>query len=104
VARETIVDAFTSGAFASPSYIGKRAKVLARDWSPEFSLALSLKDAQLNVELQDEVGMRLDVLRAIARAVKSAVASGLGEEDLYAIEKWFAASAAPPRGPSKRSR
>ncbi len=90
LARETIVDAFTSGAFASPSYIGKRAKVLAHDYTPEFSLALSLKDAQLNVELQDEVGMRLDVLRAIARAVKSAVASGLGEEDLYAIEKWFA--------------
>jgi hypothetical protein len=60
------------------------------------------------------VGMRLDVLRAIARAVKSAVASGLGDEDLYAIEKWFAASsgrgrlgaanAARRRAPSKRSR
>jgi 3-hydroxyisobutyrate dehydrogenase len=102
--RKTIVEAFTTGAFASPSYIGKRAKVLARDWTPEFSLALSLKDARLNVELQDEVGMRLDVLRAIARAVKSAVASGLGEEDLYAIEKWFALSAVRPHAPSRRSR
>jgi 3-hydroxyisobutyrate dehydrogenase-like beta-hydroxyacid dehydrogenase len=104
LARATIVEAFTTGAFASPSYVGKRAKVLARDWAPEFSLALSLKDAKLNVELQDEVGMRLHVLRAIARAVKSAVASGLGEEDLYAIEKWFALSAARRRAPSKRSR
>jgi 3-hydroxyisobutyrate dehydrogenase-like beta-hydroxyacid dehydrogenase len=89
LSRETIVDAFTSGAFASPSYIGKRAKVLARDYAPEFSLALALKDAKLNIELQDEVGLRLDVLRTIARTLKSAVREGLGEEDLYAIEKWF---------------
>ena len=50
-----------------------------------------MKDAALNVELQDEVGMPLDVMRTIARVVKRAVASGLGGEDLYAIEKWFAA-------------
>jgi 3-hydroxyisobutyrate dehydrogenase-like beta-hydroxyacid dehydrogenase len=89
LSRETIVDAFTSGAFASPSYIGKRAKVLARDYAPEFSLALALKDAKLNIELQDEVGLRLDVLRTIARTLQSAVRGGLGEQDLYAIEKWF---------------
>jgi len=73
LSRETIVDAFTSGAFASPSYIGKRA----------------MKDAKLNIELQDEVGLRLDVLRTIARTLQSAVRGGLGEQDLYAIEKWF---------------
>jgi 3-hydroxyisobutyrate dehydrogenase len=88
--REVLVDAFTNGAFASPSYVGKRAKVLARDFSPEFSLALALKDASLNVELQDEVGIRLDVVRSIASVLKRAVASGLGGEDLYSVEKWFA--------------
>jgi 3-hydroxyisobutyrate dehydrogenase-like beta-hydroxyacid dehydrogenase len=97
LSREAIVEAFTSGAFASPSYLGKRAKVLARDYSPEFSLGLALKDAALNVELQEEVGLRLDVLRAIQRAVKRAVASGLGDEDLFAIEKWFAGGASAPR-------
>lgn len=108
LSREVLVDAFTSGAFASPSYVGKKAKVLARDFSPEFSLALALKDASLNVELQDEVGLKLDVLRTIARVLKKAVASGLGEEDLYAVEKWFARRAAPtaprPRSRAKRSR
>jgi 3-hydroxyisobutyrate dehydrogenase-like beta-hydroxyacid dehydrogenase len=112
--REVLVDAFTNGAFASPSYIGKRAKVLARDFSPEFSLALALKDATLNVELQNEVGVRLDVVRSITRVLKHAVAAGLGDEDLYAVEKWFAASKRPdnragatkaPRGSrAKRSR
>ena len=103
--REVLVDAFTSGAFASPSYIGKRAKVLARDYAPEFSLALTLKDAALNIELQDEVGIRLDVVRSIvARTVKKAVGAGLGGEDLYAIEKWFALSPPPRRARAKGRR
>jgi 3-hydroxyisobutyrate dehydrogenase len=105
LSREIIVDAFTNGAFASPSYVGKRAKVLARDYSPEFSLALASKDATLNIELQDEVGLRLDVLRTIARTVKSAVRSGLGEKDLYAIEEWFERPTSPrPAKRAKRSR
>jgi 3-hydroxyisobutyrate dehydrogenase-like beta-hydroxyacid dehydrogenase len=104
LAREVLVDAFTSGAFASPSYVGKRAKVLARDFTPEFSLALALKDATLNVELQDEVGLELDVLRAIARVLERAVASGLGEEDLYAVEKWFRARPTRRARPAPRAR
>jgi 3-hydroxyisobutyrate dehydrogenase-like beta-hydroxyacid dehydrogenase len=101
LAREVLVDAFTSGAFASPSYLGKRAKVLAHDYTPEFSLALTLKDAALNIELQDEVGLELEVVRAIARTIAKAVRSGLGDEDLYAIEKWFSRATG---GRVKRSR
>jgi 3-hydroxyisobutyrate dehydrogenase-like beta-hydroxyacid dehydrogenase len=90
LARQVLVDAFTSGAFATPSYSGKREKVLARDYTPEFALALALKDVALNVALQEEVGLRLPVQREIAREVAQAVAEGLGEEDLFAIEKYFA--------------
>lgn len=108
LSREVLVEAFTSGAFASPSYLGKRAKVLARDFRPEFSLALARKDAELNIELQDEVGLSLEVLRAIARVLDQAVDAGLGEEDLYAVEKWFArtpeAVNPKPRSRAKRSR
>jgi glyoxylate/succinic semialdehyde reductase len=102
LAREVLVDAFTSGAFASPSYVGKRAKVLAHDYAPEFSLALALKDAELNVELQDEVGLPLEVLRTIARVLAKAVRAGLGEEDLYAVEKWFARDRVTPRATAGR--
>jgi 3-hydroxyisobutyrate dehydrogenase-like beta-hydroxyacid dehydrogenase len=95
LARDIVVDAFTSGAFASPSYIGKRAKVLARDYTPEFSLALSRKDAALNLELQEEVELPLPVTHEIVKAIDRAIAAGLGELDLYAIEKYFAREGSP---------
>ena len=89
--RETLVEAFTTGAFATPSYIGKRAKVLARDFSPEFSLSLALKDCAANVELQRDVGLTLPVHRECMRELEEAVREGLGEEDLFALEKHFLA-------------
>lgn len=90
LARETVVQAFTSGAFASPSYVSKRDKVLARDYgSAEFTLALALKDGALNLALQQEVGLTLPVQREITREVAQAIAEGLGDEDLFAMEKYF---------------
>jgi 3-hydroxyisobutyrate dehydrogenase-like beta-hydroxyacid dehydrogenase len=91
LARKTIIEAFTTSAFASPSYVGKRAKVLARDWSPEFTLALTLKDVLLNLELQDELRVSLPVHRAIATQVRRAVENGLGDLDLFAMESYYLA-------------
>lgn len=91
LARETLVEAFTGGAFATPAYLGKRDKVLARDYGDaHFTLALALKDGALNVALQDEVGLALPVQREIAREVAQAVGDGLGDLDLYGIERYFA--------------
>lgn len=90
LARDVVLDAFTSGAFASPSYVGKRDKVLARDYAPEFSLSLALKDCLLASELQAEVGMTLPVHRAIVSDVSAGVTEdGLGELDLFALEKHY---------------
>jgi 3-hydroxyisobutyrate dehydrogenase-like beta-hydroxyacid dehydrogenase len=90
LARETVVEAFTSGAFASPSYVTKRERVLAADYGkPDFTLALALKDGALNVALQEEVGLTLPVQREIAREVAQAVGQGLGDLDLFGIEKYF---------------
>ena len=69
--RDTIVDAFTTGAFASPSYVGKKPKVLVRDYSPEFTLALALKDAKLGEALGAEVGIDLPVMRDLVREESS---------------------------------
>jgi 3-hydroxyisobutyrate dehydrogenase-like beta-hydroxyacid dehydrogenase len=70
--------------------VGKRNKVLARDYSPEFSLALALKDCLLASELQEEVGLRLPVHRAILSDVTAGVTQdGLGELDLFALEKHY---------------
>ncbi|MDB5217837.1 MAG: 6-phosphogluconate dehydrogenase, NAD-binding [Myxococcaceae bacterium] len=89
LARDVLLDAFTTGAFATPSYVGKRDKLLARDFTPDFALALALKDGMLNAALQDEVGLKLPVLRAILRDIEGGVAEGLGELDLFALEKHY---------------
>lgn len=90
LSREHIVEAFTTGAFATPSYVGKRPKVLARDYSPDFALALALKDAALAVELQYELDMKLPVHRAVVRDLEEAVTAGLGKEDLFGLERLYA--------------
>lgn len=90
LARDILLDAFTTGAFASPSYVGKRDKVLARDFTPDFSLALALKDCALNRALQEELGVELPVHRAIFEDIASGVKEGLGELDLFALEKHYA--------------
>jgi 3-hydroxyisobutyrate dehydrogenase-like beta-hydroxyacid dehydrogenase len=88
--REALLDAFTSGAFSTPSYVAKRARVLARDYGkPDFTLALALKDGALNVALQEEVGLPLPVQREMAREVAQAIGEGLGEDDLYGLERYF---------------
>jgi 3-hydroxyisobutyrate dehydrogenase-like beta-hydroxyacid dehydrogenase len=89
LARDIVLDAFTTGAFASPSYVGKRAKVLARDYTPEFSLDLTLKDCVLNRDLQDELGIVLPVHRAIVADVEAGIGEGLGSLDLFALEKHY---------------
>ncbi len=89
LSRETIIEAFTTGAFASPSYIGKKPKVLVRDYSPEFTLALALKDAKLGEDLGREAGMDLPVLRDLVREIEAGIRAGLGEEDLFALEKAY---------------
>ena len=89
LARDVLLDAFTTGAFATPSYVGKRDKLLARDYAPDFALALALKDCALNAALQEEVGMNLPVHRAIVRDVEAGLKEGLGELDLFALEKHY---------------
>ena len=89
LARDVLLDACTTGAFATPSYLGKRDKVLARDYAPDFALALALKDCELNVALQDEVGLTLPVHRAIVSDVAAGVREGNGELDLFALEKHY---------------
>lgn len=96
LSREHVVEAITSGAFSTPSYQGKRAKVLARDYSPDFALALALKDSALAVELQYELGMKLPVHRAIVRDLEDAVRAGLGDEDLFGLERLYAGRPKPP--------
>jgi 3-hydroxyisobutyrate dehydrogenase len=89
LARDILIDAFTTGAFATPSYVGKRNKLLARDFTPEFTLALALKDSLLALALQHELQLSLPVHRAIVSDIERGVMAGLGDLDLFALEKHY---------------
>jgi 3-hydroxyisobutyrate dehydrogenase-like beta-hydroxyacid dehydrogenase len=89
VARRTLLEALAQSAFATPSFVQKREKLLAKDYSPEFSLSQAAKDTRLNVDLQQEGGLPLPVHRECLRTIEKAVEEGLGEEDLYALEKYY---------------
>ena len=66
-----LLDAFTTGAFATPSYVGKRDKLLARDFSPDFALGLALKDG-IFAEKLVHVASTMTRERAIAMAAVAA--------------------------------
>jgi 3-hydroxyisobutyrate dehydrogenase len=87
--RRVVLDAFTTGAFASPSYVGKKAKVLARRYDPEFTLALTLKDARLATAMARAVGMSVPVLARVTREISRGVDAGLGDRDLFALETLY---------------
>lgn len=89
LARDVLLRAFTTGAFATPSYVGKRDKVLVRDYAADFALALALKDCMLNASLQEEVGLHLPVHSAVTREVAAGVEEGHGDLDLFALEKHY---------------
>lgn len=89
LARDVVLDAVVSGAFGTPSYAGKRSKLLARDYSPEFTLVLTLKDVLLAERLAAEVGLALPVARAVVDDIAAGVREGLGALDLFALEKHY---------------
>jgi 3-hydroxyisobutyrate dehydrogenase-like beta-hydroxyacid dehydrogenase len=96
LSREVLVDAFTSGAFATPSFVGKRQRVLERRYDdPDFVLELVLRDAELCAELQREQSFCLPSHVAAHAEVRRAVEAGLGGQDLFGIERLYENGGAP---------
>jgi 3-hydroxyisobutyrate dehydrogenase len=90
LSREAIVDAFTSGTFATPAYVSKRDRVLAGDYTgADFTLDLALKDVQLCAELAREVSMTIAQHERAREEIEKGVAAGLGGFDLYALERIY---------------
>jgi 3-hydroxyisobutyrate dehydrogenase-like beta-hydroxyacid dehydrogenase len=81
------VEVIQQGAFSSPLFSAKLPKVLARDFSTDFSLALMLKDQRLVLGAARAAGLELPTLEAIARLIERGVQSGWGDEDLSALIK-----------------
>ena len=92
--HRSMIDGIMAGAFSSPLYASKGARIVARDFRPDFTLALMLKDQRLVLEAADRAGLSLPSEQAIADVLASAVATGLGEEDLCGLIRWFEGDAA----------
>lgn len=67
----------------------KLPKILARDFSPAFSLALMNKDLGLVEKLVDELGVSAPMLQTAARVYGQALGAGTGDEDLSSVVKLY---------------
>ncbi len=89
LAPERILEVVQSGAFSSPQFTTKGSKILARDFSPDFRMALFLKDQELVLKTAESLGMPLPVLESIRVQIAAAVTAGWGELDLSALIQQF---------------
>ena len=88
----TFLDIVMSGAASSRQAELKGRKIVDRDFSVQFSLALMLKDLKLASVLSDEFGIGLPMLEAAKSLFKIGLTAGHGEEDMSALahvyESW----------------
>jgi 3-hydroxyisobutyrate dehydrogenase len=82
---DSVRDAFEGGPLVSTWMAGKLARIEADDFSPEFPLALALKDVRLALEQADPE--RFGVLASLAREWGGAVESGLGGQDVTVVTR-----------------
>lgn len=69
----------------------KLPKILARDFSPAFSLAMLNKDARLVTRQAGELGVSTPVFDAARAVYGEALARGWGDEDLSSVVKLYEA-------------
>jgi len=81
----SVLDAFTGGPLMSPWMNGKISRIETNDYSPEFPLALALKDVHLALEEADPD--RFTVLARLAREWDQLVDQGLGGEDVTVVTR-----------------
>lgn len=83
--RELVEDAILPSHVA-PAYLGsKRAKIDAREWSPEFPLKHALKDIRLALTEADKAGLGLAQATACEKLYAAAQTKGLGDSDIAAV-------------------
>lgn len=82
---EVVVNAFSDGPLVSPWQEAKLERVARGEYSPEFSLALALKDVRLALQVTDED--QFAALAGLAEEWQRAQARGLGDQDLTVVER-----------------
>jgi 3-hydroxyisobutyrate dehydrogenase len=85
VETETVIDALDGGPIVSPWASAKMQRIARGDYSPQFSLALALKDVHLALEAVD--AGRFESLASLAREWERAVDQSLGDQDLTVVTR-----------------
>jgi len=80
-------DAFEGGPLVSPWMAGKLARIQDDNYSPEFPLALALKDVHLALAEVDPD--HLSVLTSVAREWEEVVQQDLGDQDVTVVTRWL---------------
>lgn len=91
LAPATMLEVIGAGAFSSPLYAGKGPRIMARDFQPDFTLALMHKDQELVLKTAAAHGYAMPTLAAIRDVLKEAIAAGLGDGDLSGVIRLFEA-------------
>jgi 3-hydroxyisobutyrate dehydrogenase len=75
----------------SHHFLKRMPNVLAGDFSPNFSIALSRKDVGLALTLAASLGMPMHVASAVKQVYETAMADGMGQLDMAAVTKLYEA-------------
>lgn len=81
----SVREAVAGGPLVSPWMEGKLSRIERNDYSPEFPLALALKDVRLALEQADPD--RFGVLASLAREWEEIASQGLGGEDVTVVTR-----------------
>jgi 3-hydroxyisobutyrate dehydrogenase len=82
---ETVVDALDGGPLVSPWQAAKLQRIIKGDFSPQFALALALKDVRLALEAAGDD--RFPALGCLAEEWQHAAELGFGDEDLTVVAR-----------------
>jgi 3-hydroxyisobutyrate dehydrogenase len=80
-----VIDALDGGPLISPWESGKLQLIANEDYSPQFALALALKDVHLALEEVDP--RRFEAFASLAREWERAVERGFGDQDVMAVTR-----------------
>jgi 3-hydroxyisobutyrate dehydrogenase len=81
----TVIDALDGGPLMSPWESAKLQRIANEEYSPQFALALALKDVHLALEAVD--ANRFEAFDSLAREWERAVERGLGDEDVTVVTR-----------------
>ena len=81
----SVLDAFAGGPLVSPWMAGKISRIQNDNYSPEFPLALALKDVHLALEQVDP--KRFTVLASLAQEWEQIVEQGHGNDDVTVVTR-----------------